>query len=187
MKPIVLAGFDDARTKLPVQVPVRGVSKPKTVNLPRFDYIDEATFDLLMTDLEELDSEQQIIAIANDLAEVEPGEEVPSDTLLDKTKSKLEELGVTVRRGMKQGTSQEVCVAPTAKVLEALKPYSDLKTQPIRKRSRGIALTMLRHVVTPEEYALFEELPSGALDELLSAWRDASSISLGESEASPTS
>jgi hypothetical protein len=88
---------------------------------------------------------------------------------------------------MKQGVSNEVCVAPTAKVIEALRPYSDLKTQPIRKRSRSIALTMLKHVVAPEEYVLFEELPSGALDELLSAWRDASSITLGESEASPTS
>jgi hypothetical protein len=43
---------------------------------------------------------------------------------------------------------------------------------------------MLKHVVTDEELSWFEALPSGALDEVLTTWRTASTVSLGESEAS---
>jgi hypothetical protein len=187
MKAISLAGYDDARTKLPVQVPVRGKTKPVTVNLPRFDYIDEDTFDALMADLELLDVEQQVLAMANELVALEPGEEVETDPLLDAAKTQLEGLGVEVRRNMKKGQSHDVCVAPTEAVIETLTPVASKKPQPLRKRSRSIALTMLKHVVEPDQYTWFEDLPSGALDELLTAWRDASSVTLGESEASPTS
>jgi|GEM_PF-2114104 hypothetical protein len=187
MKPIVLAGFDDARTKLPVQVPVRGKTKPVTVKLPRFDYIPEETFDALMADLERLDVVQQVIAAANGLAEAEVGEEVEVESLMDDAKKQLSDMGVEVQRNMKQGHAFDVLIAKDDSVLEALKPMSEQKTLPLRKRSREVALTMLRHVVTPEELAWFEDLPTGALDELLSAWRDASTLTLGESEASPTS
>jgi hypothetical protein len=187
MKPIVLAGFDDDRTKLPVQVPVRGKTKPVTVKLPRFDYIPEATFDALMADLERLDVEQQVIAAANNLTEIEVGEEVEVDSLMDAAKTRLDELGVEVQRSMKQGHAFDVLIAKDDSVIEALKPLAEQKPLPLRKRSREIAITMLRHVVTPEQLEWFEDLPSGALDELLTAWRDASTLSLGESEASPTS
>jgi hypothetical protein len=187
MKAISLAGYDDERTKLPVQVPVRGRAKPVTIKLPRFDYIDEDTFDALMSDLEKLDIEQQLIAVANSLAEVDPGEEVEWEPLIEQARTELEGLGVVINRDMKKGESREMVSAPTEKVVEALKPYASQQPLSLRKRSRSIALTMLKHVVTPEQYAWFEDLPSGALDELLSAWRDASTLSLGESEASPQS
>jgi hypothetical protein len=187
MKPIVLAGFDDERTKLPVQVPVRGKAKPAIVKLPRFDYIEESVFDALMADLEKLDIEQQLIAVANDLAGVDPGTEVTWDVLIEEARTELEGLGVTVTRTMKQGESRDVISAPTEKVLEALQPYSTQQPLPLRKRSRSIALAMLKHVVTPEQFEWFDDLPSGALDELLTAWREASTMSLGESAASPQS
>jgi hypothetical protein len=43
---------------------------------------------------------------------------------------------------------------------------------------------MLKHVVSDQELQWFTDLPSGALDELLTAWKSASTVSLGESEAS---
>lgn len=183
MKPVVLSGFDDERTKIPFTIPVKG-RKPATVHIPRFDYIDEDTFDAIMADLERLDVEQQVIAVANDLSEVEPGTEVTWETLLDDAKKQLTSLGVTVRRTMKQGQSQDVVSAPDAKTVEALAPLAETKPLPMRKRSRSIALAMLKHVVTDEQWEWFDALPSGALDELLNTWRAQSTVTLGESEAS---
>lgn len=183
MKAVVLSGFDDERTKIPFTVPVKG-RKPATVHVPRFDYIPEDTFDAIMKDLEELDVEQQVIAVANDLAEVDPGTEVEWEPLIDEAKKQLTALGVKVLRTMKQGRSQELISAPDAKALEALEPFSSQAPLPLRKRSRSIALAMLRHVVNEQELAWFEALPTGALDELLTTWRNQSTVSLGESEAS---
>ena len=184
MKPLSLAGFDDERTKLPVQVPVRGKAKPVTVMLPRFDYIPEDQFDALMSDLEQLDVEQQVIAAANDLAAAGVGESVEWEPLIEEARTQLEGLGVEVVRSMKQGQSRELLTAPSEKVLEQLAPFSAKTPLPLRKRSRSIALTMLKHVVTEEQFTWFEELPTGALDELLTGWRNASTLTLGESEAS---
>lgn len=183
MKPVVLSGFDDERTKIPFTIPVKG-RKPVTVLIPRFDYIDEETFDAIMSDLERLDVEQQVIAVANDLRDVDPGTEVTWETLLDDAKRQLTDLGVVVRRTMKQGQSQDVVSAPDDQVREALAPLAVSKPLPLRKRSRSIALAMLKHVVSEEQYGWFDALPSGALDELLTAWRTQSTVSLGESEAS---
>ena len=63
-------------------------------------------------------------------------------------------------------------------------PFAELKPLPLRKRSRSIALAMLKHVVSEQEYEWFAALPTGALDELLTTWRAQSTVSLGESEAS---
>lgn len=183
MKPVVLSGFDDERTKIPFTIPVKG-RKPVTVSIPRFDYIDEETFDAIMSDLERLDVEQQVIAVANDLRDCEAGIEVPWESLLDDAKKQLTDLGVRVRRTMKQGQAQDVVSAPDEKVRDALAPLAVTKPLPLRKRSRSIALAMLKHVVTDEQYAWFDALPSGALDELLTAWRTQSTVTLGESEAS---
>lgn len=183
MKPVVLPGFDDERTKIPFTVPVKG-RKPVTVKIPRFDYIPEDTFDALMADLERLDVEQQVLAVANDLVDAEPGTEVPWEPLLDDSKKQLADLGVKIIRTMKQGQSQDLVSAPDSKVVEALRPYACEKPLPLRKRSRSICLAMLKHVVTDEELSWFEALPSGALDEVLTTWRTASTVSLGESEAS---
>lgn len=183
MKPVVLPGFDDERTQIPFTIPVRG-RKPVTVKIPRFDYIPEDTFDALMSDLEALDVEQQVIAVANDLSEVEPGTEVTWEPLLDDAKKQLTDLGVKVFRTMSKGSSQDLVSAPDAKVVEALAPFAAEKPLPLRKRSRSICLAMLKHVVSEQELEWFEALPSGALDELLTTWRTQSTVSLGESEAS---
>lgn len=183
MKPVSLPGFDDERIMIPFSVPSKG-RKPVTVKVPRFDFIDEETFDALMADLEELDVEQQIIGVANDLIEVEPGTEVPWEPLLDGAKKKLADIGVKVVRTMKQGQSQDLVSAPDETVAQKLGPFAADKPLPLRKRSRSICLAMLKHVVTPQELELFNALPSGALDELLTTWRNQSTVSLGESEAS---
>lgn len=183
MKAVVLPGFDDERTQIPFTIPVKG-RKPATINIPRFDYIPEETFDALMADLERMDVEQQVIAVANDLADVEPGTEVTWEPLLDDAKKQLTDLGVKVFRTMKQGQSQDLVSAPDAQVVEALAPFAAQKPLPLRKRSRSIALAMLKHVVSPQELEWFEALPTGALDELLTTWRSQSTVSLGESEAS---
>lgn len=183
MKPVVLSGFDDERTKIPFAIPVKG-RKPVTVMIPRFDYIPEDQFDAIMTDLEKMDVEQQVLAVANDLVEADMGEEINWEVLIDDAKKQLTDLGVVVKRTMKQGQSQDLVSAPDEKTLEALREVAVDKPLPLRKRSRSIALAMLKHVVTDEQYGWFEDLPSGALDELLTTWRNQSTVSLGESEAS---
>ena len=182
MKPVVLSGYDDERTKIPFTVPVKG-RKPATILIPRFDYIDEDTFDAIMADLEKLDVEQQVIAVANDLSKLEPGEEVTWEPLLDDAKRQLVDAGVKVTRSMSKGQSQDVVSADKA-ALDALEPFASQQPLPLRKRSRSIALAMLKHVVTEQEYEWFEALPTGALDELLTTWRNQSTVSLGESAAS---
>jgi hypothetical protein len=183
MKPVVLSGFDDERTKIPFTIPVKG-RKPVTVKIPRFDYIDEDTFDAIMSDLERLDVEQQVLAVANDLVDVEPGVEVTWEPLLDDAKRQLVELGVKVVKAMEKGQTQDKVSAPDDKVLEALRPIAVEKPLPLRKRSRSICLAMLKHVVSETEFEWFDALPTGALDELLTTWREKSTVSLGESEAS---
>lgn len=183
MKPVSLPGFDDERIMIPFTVPIKG-RKPATVKVPRFDYIEEDIFDALMADLEKLDVEQQVIAVANDLSVVEPGTEVTWEPLLDDAKKQLTDLGVKVVRTMKQGQSQELVSAPDESVVKALEPFAVEKPMPLRKRSRSICLAMLKHVVSPQELEWFEALPSGALDEVLTTWRNQSTVSLGESEAS---
>jgi hypothetical protein len=183
MKPVVLPGFDDERTLIPFTVPVKG-RKPATVKIPRFDYIPEDVFDAIMADLEKLDVEQQVIAAANDLSEVEPGTEITWEPLLDDAKRQLTDLGVKVVRTMKQGQSQDLVSAPDMKTVEQLAPFAAEKPLPLRKRSRSICLAMLKHVVSEHELEWFAALPTGALDELLTTWRSQSTISLGESAAS---
>lgn len=180
MKAVVLAGYDDEKTKIPFTIPVKG-RKPATILIPRFDYIDEDTFDAIMSDLERMDVEQQVIAVANDLVDVDAGTEVPWEQLLDDAKTRLVALGVTVKR--KNQNQDSVC-APDDSVLAALQPLAATKPLPLRKRSREIALAMLKHVVSEQELEWFTALPTGALDELLTTWRNQSTVSLGESVAS---
>lgn len=180
MKAVVLAGYDDEKTKIPFTIPVKG-RKPATILIPRFDYIDEDTFDAIMSDLERMDVEQQVIAVANDLVDADAGTEVPWEQLLDDAKTQLVALGVTVKR---KNQNQDVVCAPDDSVLAALQPLAVTKPLPLRKRSREIALAMLKHVVSEQELEWFTALPTGALDELLTTWRNQSTVSLGESEAS---
>lgn len=183
MKPVVLPGFDDERTQIPFTIPVKG-RKPVTVKIPRFDYIPEDVFDELMADLERLDVEQQVIGVANDLVDVEPGTEVTWEPLLEDAKTQLTDKGVKIFRTMSKGQTQELVSAPSEAVVEALRPLAAEKPLPLRKRSRSICLAMLKHVVSEQELEWFAALPTGALDELLTTWRTQSTVSLGESEAS---
>lgn len=68
--------------------------------------------------------------------------------------------------------------------LEELDKQEDI---PLRKRSRLVALTMLKPFVTDKDYAALEGLAAGQLDQILSAWREQSQVRLGESAASENS
>lgn len=181
--PVSLAGFDDERAQISFTVPIKG-RRPATVKIPRFDYIPEDVFDAMMADLESLDVVQQVHGVANDLTEAGEGADVQWELLLDGAKKQLTELGVTVTRAMSKGMSRDVVCAPDSAVLEALAPLAAEKPLTLRKRSREICLTMLKHVVAPHELEWFEALPSGALDDVLAAWKDQSTMTLGESDAS---
>jgi len=184
VNPVVLYGFDDERTKIRFDVPVKGRKGPAQVHVPRFDYIDEDTFDAIMAELEAMDVEQQLCAVANDVAAAGPGVEVTWEPLLEDARTQLTQAGAVISRRK----TQDVITAPDQSVVDHLAgTWGAVKPLPFRKRSRQIALAMLRHVVTDDEYQWFEALPSGDLDKMLTAWKDASTITLGESGASSTS
>lgn len=185
MKAVALVGFDDDRTKIPFTIPVKG-GKPVTVSVPRFDYIDEDTFDEMTAELDRLDAEQLVINVAHDLADLPAGTESEWVPLNDTARKTLTDLGVEIKRVLLGKASQDNITAPTDEVLSALEPYSSQKVLPLRKRQRQIVLSMLKYVVTEEELALFGTLPAGALDDLLKSWREKSNVSLGESDASST-
>lgn len=175
MKPIVITDAADEENFIPFTLP-----GGKTVQVPRLDYLDEDTFDALNSDLEALDVEQQLIAVANDIASAKPGTKLQWMPLMELTKQKLAGFGVEIARvTVKDSRYDEVC-APTDEVVAALKPYSEQRALPLRKRGREIALTMLKHAVAEEDYALFEPLRVGQLDRILSQWRKHSSVTLGE-------
>lgn len=175
MKPIVIADVDSEENVIPFTLP-----GGRTVKLPRLDYIDEDTYDALNADLEASDVEQQLVAVANDLAASPVGEKLPWQPLLSATKEKLAALGVEVVRVTEDGVRRDEVSAPSDDVVKRLKPYSDKQPQPIRKRGREIALTMLKHVVSDDEYKLFEQLRVGQLDRILAEWRKHSTVSQGE-------
>ena len=184
VKPISLAGFDDERTKFAVEVPaLPPARKPVTVMLPRFDYMPEAEYDAMMAELESQDVEQEVIGVAADLI-ASGGSRVEWDRLAPEAKSQLQALGVNVSRATKAGRPIDVCETDD---VSRLAEFSDRKPATVRKRMRNVALTMLRHWVDASQMPMFEALPSGALDELMKGWRDASALSLGESAASPLS
>lgn len=174
MKPIVISAIED--NLIPFSLP-----GGKTVSVPRLDFIDEDTFDALNEDLEALDVEQQLVAVANDIAAAKVGAKLQWDPLLQAAKDKLTGLGVEIERvTVADGARRDEVSAPTEDVVEALKPYSDQKPLPLRKRGREIALTMLKHVVDDDDFEAFESLRIGQLDRILSQWRKHSTVTLGE-------
>lgn len=64
-------------------------------------------------------------------------------------------------------------------ITEELKAL-DEKDLSQRKLSREVALVMLRHFVDDNIYTLLQKLRTGELDQMMEAWRNASSVSLGE-------
>lgn len=63
----------------------------------------------------------------------------------------------------------------------------DKQELPLRKYSRQLALLMLKHFTSERDYAVVESLATGQLDQILTSWREHSTVSLGESGASADS
>jgi hypothetical protein len=170
---------------------------PVSLWVRRFDYIDEETFDEMTADLEAFDVDQQMVGVANDLAGVPAGTSVFWEPLIPATVDRLKGLGVSVKRiafPLPQADGQPAVSVPreeisakTTKVLAALEPYSSRKLLSSRKRSRDIALTMLKHVLPEDKLALCSRLTSGDLEQMLEDWRAHSRVGLGESVASASS
>lgn len=175
MKPIVITDVDSDENRVEFQLPGGTV-----VKVPRLDFIDEDTFDALNSELEALDVKQQLVAVANDICAAAPGAKLQWQPLLDATKQTLTGLGVDITRIVANGTRYDEVTAPTDDVVDAVKLHSGQKPLPLRKRGREIALTMLKHVVDEDEYALFETLRVGQLDKVLAEWRKHSTVTLGE-------
>ncbi len=175
MKPIVITSAESDENKFPVTFPGGQV-----VKILRLDFLDEDTFDAMEADLAALDVQQQLLGVANDIIAAPVGAKLQWQTLLDGTKEKLTALGVDVNRVVNDEGRYDEVSAPTAEVVEAVKQHSGSKPLPLRKRGREIALTMLKHVVGDEEYALFEDLRVGQLNDLLAEWRSNSRTTQGE-------
>jgi hypothetical protein len=175
MKPIVISAVDSDENQIRIEFP-----GGKTVKILRLDYVDEDTFDAMNAELEALDVQQQLVAVANDIATSPVGTKLPWQPLLDATKETLIGLGVEVKRVVDGDERRDEVSAPTDGVVEALKPYSGRKPLPLRKRGREIALTMLKHVVDADELELFEKLVTGQLNDLLQEWRNNSKTTQGE-------
>lgn len=175
MKPIIISDVDSDENLIPVEFP-----GGKVVKIIRLDYLDEETADAMQSDLEALDVEQQLVAVANDIASAKVGERLKWQPLLDDTKAKLVAVGVEVSRVVDADGRYDEVRAPSAAVLDALMPYSEQKTLSVRKRGREVALTMLKHVVAEDELPLFEALVLGQLNSLLGEWRKNSSATQGE-------
>lgn len=175
MKPIVIASFDDDENYIPFTLP-----SGDTVRLLRMDYLDEDTFDAMNAALEAMDVEEQVIAVAHDIIEASPGAKLQWQPLLDEARTALLDAGVTIKRvATKDGRTDEVC-APTQRVVNAVAELATRKPLPLRKRGREIALTMLKFVVSEEEFAQFEKMRLGQLELVLSEWRKYSKVSSGE-------
>lgn len=175
MKPIVISDADDEENVVPFALPGGAV-----VKVPRLDFIDEDTFDELNSALEALDVKQQLVAVANDVCSAAVGAKLQWQPLLEDAKKALTDLGVEITRVVVNGSRFDEVSAPTEDVVSALKPFSGQKPLPLRKRGREIALTMLKHVVDEDDYALFVPLRAGQLDKILTEWRKRSTVTLGE-------
>lgn len=171
MKPIVITDAGHEENLVTFSLPGGDVS------IIRMDYIDEDTFDAMTAELEALDVEQQFVGVANDLANAKPGEKLAWQPLLDGTKARLIEMGAEVNRVVADGERRDE--VSTVDV-DVFKPYRERKPLPMRKRGREIALVMLKHVVSYDDFQKIESLRVGQLDRILSEWRKHSTATLGE-------
>lgn len=161
--------------------------EPLTIKVPRFDFLDPDTYDALIAGLEELDAEAQIIGVANDLAETPVGTSVFWEPLMKSARAKLAELGVVVKRTAPNDLVREEITAPTEKVLKALQPYSDKPVLSLPKRARTVVLSMLKHVLSEDEFEACQSLTMGQLNAIRDEWQAKSQVSLGEFLASERS
>lgn len=182
-----IPGIDDDRIFITIgPISVKG-GEPLTLRIPRLDFLDPDTYDALMDDLEALDVEAQVIAVANDLSETPVGTAVFWEPLLKPARAKLTELGVVVKRIAPNGLSRDEITCPTDEVLAALDPYSGLPVLSLPKRARTVVLAMLKHVLTEDELAVCSKLAIGQLNAIRDEWQQKSQVSLGEFLASASS
>lgn len=160
---------------------------PVTLRVPRFDFLDPETHDALIADLETLDVEAQMIAVANDLAETPVGTPVFWEPLLKPTRAKLTGLGVKVKRVNAGQVARDEIIAPTEKVLKTLTPYSDQPVLGLQKRGRSVVLSMLKHVLPDDQLEVCGKLALGQLNAIRDEWQTRSAVSLGEFLASESS
>jgi hypothetical protein len=182
-----IPGIDDDRIFITIgPISVKG-GEPLTLRIPRLDFLDPDTYDALMDDLEALDVEAQVIAVANDLAETPVGTSVFWEPLLKPARAKLAELGVVVKRIAPNGLSRDEITCPDEKVLKALEPFSGLPVLSLPKRARTVVLAMLKHVLTEDELEACSKMAIGQLNAIRDEWQQKSQVSLGEFLASESS
>lgn len=186
-KPSVIPGAGDDRVYIkigPLQIPGHG---EVTLRVPRFGSLDIDTFDAMFADLEELDVEAQLVAVANDLAENPIGEKLVWDPLLKQAKRKLAEAGVQVKRVNVAGRLQDEVVCPSEDVLERLSEWSEQPVLSLPKRSREVVLTMLKHVLPEDDIEIYAKCTVDQMNFIRSEWESKSQLTLGEFLASESS
>lgn len=171
MKPVQITD----RSVIPFNLP-GGV----TVNVPRLDFLDEDTFDAMQEALIEADVEQQFIGVAADIAESKPGTKLQWAPLLEDTKKRLLEMGVSVERTVNEDGVRIDEVSADEEVQELFAEYEGKKPKNLRKRARENALLMLSFVLEKDDLKHFEPLKAGQLDQVLAEWRKHSRVSVGE-------
>lgn len=182
-----IPGAGDDRIMIAIgPIAVKG-RKPITIRVPRFDFLDPDTYDALIKDLEDLDAEAQVVAVANDLADTPVGEPVFWEPLMKPARITLQNLGVVVKRNKFGDVVREEISCPTDEVLEALRPYSDQPVLTLPKRARSVVLSMLKHVLTPSQLEACGLMTVGQLNAIRDEWHAKSQVSLGEFLASSSS
>ena len=182
-----IPSIDDDRVKVTIgPIPVKD-GDPITLKIPRLDFLEPDVHDQLISDLEALDVEAQIIAVANDLTETPAKTPVFWEPVLKPARQKLVELGVKWERVAPNGVNRDQFTAPTQKVVETLQPYSDQPVLSLPQRARSVVLTMLKHVLTEDELAACSKMAIGQLNAIRDEWQKQSQVSLGEYLASESS
>lgn len=182
-----IPSIDDPRIFIDIGPIPTKEGTPLNLRVPRFDFLEPDTHDALMSDVEALDVEAELIGAANDLAETPVGTPLLWQALQKETRKQLASVGVKIKRIFENNVRQDELTVPTAEVLSALEPWSSQDVVPLHKRMRFVRLAMLKHVVTPEQLEVCGTLASGQLNEIWDQWQTQSNIALGEFLASDSS
>ncbi len=174
-KPIVIPAVEDEGSYVLFTLP-----DGSELRVLRMDVLDEDAADDLHDSIEALNSEFEFGSVAADVAAMKPDDELFWVPLRDNTKAKLMELGVCIERVLRENQRVDKITVPDEDVVAEFEPYLDFKPKPPRKRGRELALVMLKHVVTEDEYSKLENLRLFQLEHIASEWRKHSKVSLGE-------
>lgn len=182
-----IPSIDDDRVKITIGPITLKSGESFTLKVPRLDFLDPDEHESMIEELNALDVESQIIAVANDLAESPIKTESVWEPVLKPARLKLIELGVKWERISVEGRNRDKFTVPSQKVLDALEPYSSQEVQSLPKRNRAVALTVLKHILTPAELEKCSQLAIGQLNAIRDEWQKQSNITLGEFLASESS